>query len=69
MLSTPAVRVGKPTDAERRKLQPVVQGGLTLWVDPLLQPDDGEDALVLRLRRLLWLFPYLDLVARDVSAL
>ena len=51
----------------RPELQPrfqrVEQDGIILWLDPQLRPGEGAQAVMVRLRRFLFLFPYLDLLA------
>ncbi|MGJ3523356.1 hypothetical protein ACR4XJ_10010 [Nitratidesulfovibrio sp. D1] len=42
---------------------------MTIWSDPDLRPERTGGDVVVRLRRLLWLWPYLDIIAGEKSAL
>jgi len=63
------VRVGKPKGRDAARFRREEREGVTIWSDPDLKPERTGDSVVVRLRRLLWLWPYLDVIAAEKSAL
>ncbi len=63
------MRVGKPKGREAARFRCEERGGVTIWSDPDLRPERTGGDVVVRLRRLLWLWPYLDIIAGEKSAL
>ncbi|ADP85554.1 hypothetical protein Deval_0383 [Nitratidesulfovibrio vulgaris RCH1] len=48
-----------------RDMQRTERDGLVLWVDARLEPAPGATSVVVALRRLFGLIPYLDIKARE----
>lgn len=63
------MRVGKPEGWDAGRFLREERNGVTIWSDPDLKPERAGGDVVVRLRRLLWLWPYLDVIAADKSAL
>lgn len=63
------MRVGKPKGREASRFRREERDGVTIWSDPDLKPERTSGSVVVRLRRLLWLWPYLDIIAVEKSAL
>jgi hypothetical protein len=63
------VRVGKPKGREAARFRREERDGVVIWSDPDMKPERAGDSVVVRLRRLLWLWPYLDVIAAEKSAL
>ena len=63
------MRVGKPREREAARFRREERDGVTIWSDPDLRPERTTGSVVVRLRRLLWLWPYLDIIAAEKSAL
>uniref|UniRef100_B8DLV3 Uncharacterized protein n=1 Tax=Nitratidesulfovibrio vulgaris (strain DSM 19637 / Miyazaki F) TaxID=883 RepID=B8DLV3_NITV9 len=63
------MRVGKPKGREAARFRREERDGVTIWSDPDLRPERTTGSVTVRLRRLLWLWPYLDIIAAEKSAL
>lgn len=63
------MRVGKPKERQAARFRREERDGVTIWSDPDLRPERAGGDVVVRLRRLLWLWPYLDIIAGEKSAL
>ena len=63
------MRVGKPEGWDAGRFLHEERDGVTIWSDPDLKPERAGGDVVVRLRRLLWLWPYLDVIAAEKSAL
>ncbi|WMW67165.1 hypothetical protein [Nitratidesulfovibrio liaohensis] len=61
--------MGKPKGREAARFRREERDGVTIWSDPDLRPERTAGSVVVRLRRLLWLWPYLDIIAAEKSAL